>query len=219
MKNIEVEPDLYQFIASQTQHIGENASQILRRLLAPQMEAAQRRMQPEEVAPSTQVTNTQVDSAPVESPKTEAVSEPEKVKKPVKPAAKTAKEEKKEEPSQTVEPSTGSDVLLSKSLIKSLKEKKSKVDVFLLLLGEMNKQKSGSFNQVLDIKGSNRAYFGADKQTLLDSGKSTNPKQIPGSSYWVVTNNNTQRKSDLLCKVALRLGYADAEVEKLGSIL
>ncbi|MCM2680792.1 replication initiation negative regulator SeqA [Echinimonas agarilytica] len=33
MKIIEVDDDLYQFIASQTQHIGESASDILRRLL------------------------------------------------------------------------------------------------------------------------------------------------------------------------------------------
>ena len=83
----------------------------------------------------------------------------------------------------------------------------------------MNKQRTSDFSRVLDIKGSNRAYFGPDKQTLLDSGKSTNPKQIPGSDYWVVTNNNTQRKSDLLCKVASVLGYAEHEVKALGAIL
>ena len=33
MKNIEIEEDLYQYIASQTQFIGESASSILRRLL------------------------------------------------------------------------------------------------------------------------------------------------------------------------------------------
>ncbi len=34
MKTIEVDEDLYRFIASRTQHIGESASDILRRLLA-----------------------------------------------------------------------------------------------------------------------------------------------------------------------------------------
>ncbi len=33
MKTIEVDEDLYRYIASQTQHIGESASDILRRLL------------------------------------------------------------------------------------------------------------------------------------------------------------------------------------------
>lgn len=33
MKNIQIEEDLYQYIASQTQNIGESASEILRRLL------------------------------------------------------------------------------------------------------------------------------------------------------------------------------------------
>ena len=33
MKTIEVDDELYRYIASQTQHIGESASDILRRLL------------------------------------------------------------------------------------------------------------------------------------------------------------------------------------------
>ena len=36
MKNIEIEDDLYAYIASQTQHIGETASDILRRLVMPE---------------------------------------------------------------------------------------------------------------------------------------------------------------------------------------
>ena len=39
MKTIEVDEDLYRFIASRTQHIGESASDILRRLLALTPEA------------------------------------------------------------------------------------------------------------------------------------------------------------------------------------
>jgi negative modulator of initiation of replication len=35
MKHIEIDDDLYHFIASQTQHIGESASDILRRLVMP----------------------------------------------------------------------------------------------------------------------------------------------------------------------------------------
>jgi negative modulator of initiation of replication len=193
MKNIEVEPDLYQFIASQTQHIGENASQILRRLLAPQMELAKKNMVDAQVAEES--TNTKK-AATV---KNENVKE-SKQKKDVLAKVKN-------------------NSLLNKEVLGELKAKKSKVDIFLLLLGEMNKQRASDFGQVLNIKGSNRAYFAADKQTLLDSGKSTNPKQIPGADYWVVTNNNTQRKSDLLCKVANILGYAEKEIKALGAIL
>jgi negative modulator of initiation of replication len=193
MKNIEVEPDLYQFIASQTQHIGENASQILRRLLAPQMELAKKNtINTEEAEDSVEVdVNTVIE---------------EKVTKTSIPKQVASK------------PSVNGG-LLNKEVLSALKEKKSKVDVFLLLLGEMNKQKAADFGKVLDIKGSNRAYFSADKQTLLDTGKSTNPKQIPGSDFWVVTNNNTQRKADLLCKVATILGFAESDISALGSIL
>jgi len=43
MKTIEVDEDLYRYIAGQTQHIGESASDILRRLLNVdgQVQAAQ----------------------------------------------------------------------------------------------------------------------------------------------------------------------------------
>ncbi len=41
MKTIEIDDDLYQFIASQTQQIGESASDILRRLLIVSLTEAQ----------------------------------------------------------------------------------------------------------------------------------------------------------------------------------
>lgn len=193
MKNIEVEPDLYQFIASQTQHIGEDASQILRRLLAPQMALAKKSASSLDVVEESTSVKAEKPVVDKNTPESVKASEPQE--------------------------SVNQKGLLNKSVLGALKEKKSKVDIFLLLLGEMNKQRTADFNRVLDIKGSNRAYFGADKQTLLDTGKSTNPKQIPGSDYWVVTNNNTQRKSDLLCKVATVLGYAEHEIKALGAIL
>jgi len=55
MKTIEIDDDLYQFIASQTQQIGESASDILRRLLivslteaqAPAVPAAKKKRKPQ----------------------------------------------------------------------------------------------------------------------------------------------------------------------------
>lgn len=62
MKNIEIDEELYQYIASQTQFIGESASSILRRLLA-------------------------IDEAEPAAPKTPS-SKPAAVKKAAEPAAK-----------------------------------------------------------------------------------------------------------------------------------
>ena len=64
MKTIQIEDDLYQYIASQTQNIGESASEILRRLLLVDAQAEV----PAVDAPAP---------AAVEEAKTEVKSEPE----------------------------------------------------------------------------------------------------------------------------------------------
>jgi len=51
MKNIEVDDELYAYIASQTQSIGESASQILRRLLLPEAPVASAKSEKSETKP------------------------------------------------------------------------------------------------------------------------------------------------------------------------
>ncbi len=75
MKNIEIDEELYQYIATNTQFIGESASSILRRLL--------------QLSPEKQTTEAVVESE-VES---DEVVEPEQVKEPLKPAAATVTHE------------------------------------------------------------------------------------------------------------------------------
>ena len=75
MKNIEIDEELYQYIATNTQFIGESASSILRRLL--------------QLSPEKQTTEADVELA-VESDK---VTEPEQVKEPLKPVAVTVTHE------------------------------------------------------------------------------------------------------------------------------
>lgn len=50
MKTIDIDDDLYAFIAAQTKHIGESASDILRRLLLPETPASQA-LEPDPEAP------------------------------------------------------------------------------------------------------------------------------------------------------------------------
>ncbi|QBG35121.1 replication initiation negative regulator SeqA [Litorilituus sediminis] len=75
MKNIEIDEELYQYIATNTQFIGESASSILRRLL---------QLSPEKQA-SEAVVELEVES--------DKLAEPEQVKEPLKPAAPTATHE------------------------------------------------------------------------------------------------------------------------------
>ncbi|MFP3354552.1 replication initiation regulator SeqA, partial [Pseudoalteromonas sp. SIMBA_153] len=53
----------------------------------------------------------------------------------------------------------------------------------------------------------------------LTSGNSTNPKQIPDSPFWVITNTNTTKKKAMLTQVAEKLGYQLADAEKIRDFL
>lgn len=174
MKNIEIDDDLYHYIASQTQRIGESASEILRRLLL----------------------NPQIASVSPENPAVEIVS----------PALVTETS------------STGQKVfdILSKQ---DLQAELSVVGRFLVILSALARTHKNTFASVLDIKGRNRVYFGRTENDLLETGSSTNPKQIPNSEFWVITNSNTTRKKMMLTEAALKLGYSVEEAELIRDFL
>lgn len=172
MKSIDIDDDVYSFIASQTQHIGESASDILRRLL--------------------------------NVPACGLVSQVQKT------------------PKNTLEtpvfPSSGQDVF---DYLREQKpqSQKSRVERFLLILSVLHQYHQSDFARLLDLKGRNRVYFALDKQALLKSGSSTNPKQVPGSEFWVITNNNTNKKASMLQEVAMTLGYQKPQAQELAWIL
>jgi len=167
MKTIEIDDDLYHYIASQTQRIGESASDILRRLL-------------------------------------------------LQPNAQT--ESQDENPIVAESSHTGQKVfdILSKQ---DLQAEISVVGRFLIILSALARAHKTQFSQVLDIKGRNRVYFGRQESDLLEAGSSTNPKQIPNSEFWVITNSNTTRKKMMLTEAALKLGYSQEEAERIREFL
>ena len=164
IKRIEIDDDIYTYIAANTEHIGESASDILRRLLKLGATAAEQ-------------------SAP-------------------------------QAPTGTV---TGRvfDVLTAGDLA----TEKSVVGRFLYILSMLYRCHQEQFKVVLDIKGRDRIYFATSEQALLSAGNSTNPKQIPQSPYWVITNSNTTKKKSMLTSVATELGYSAADVEKIRDFL
>lgn len=197
MKTITVDDELYAFIASQTKHIGESASDILRRILLEEMGL-------------TAGVNSHVD-----------VSKPAQVTKAVREINKV----KKSAPAKVAEPvsSQPGELVDASSLFSVLNDEKfkqpmSKVERFLMMLGALHQTHPNRFDVVLDIKGKGRLYFAQSKDALLASGSSTNPKAIPDSDYWVVTNNNTDKKCTMLMKTAKALGYSDANLERLGKL-
>lgn len=167
MNTIEIDDELYHFIAGQTQRIGESANDILRRILLNKQPVAQ-------------------------------------------PTAVVAAVAENSKSGQKV-----FDILSKQDLQAEL----SVVGRFLIILSALARAHKQDFAQVLDIKGRNRVYFGRSDTDLLEAGSSTNPKQIPNSEFWVITNSNTTRKKMMLTEAALKLGYSAEEAETIRDFL
>ena len=253
MKSIEIDDDLYAFIASQTKHIGESASQILRRLLlpedgevlhavkttsdAPDLTVVSTSSKPADNAVSqSTVSNTKGVSKNGKSQQTNATNKDEgitpvtassqvakstsvaKAKPSVKAAGKPAeakaiKETNTTSQTQSTESASADALSHDKNDILDLVSTSAlstftkRVDQFLFVLSAAHKLNADNFERVESIKGKNRTYFATSKEALLENGSSTNPKAIPDSAYWVVTNNNTAKKVSMLEQVLRQLGY------------
>ena len=83
-------------------------------------------------------------------------------------------------------------------------------DKYLLILSEAYKQKPSEFDKILQISGRDRKYFAPSKGEIEGSGTSTQPKQIPASPYWALTNLTTLNKQGLLRQALKLLGYSTA---------
>ncbi|SNY42257.1 negative regulator of replication initiation SeqA [Arsukibacterium tuosuense] len=177
MKTIEIDDDLYHYIAAQTRQIGESASDILRRLLLGEQQASQ----------------TSVDS-----------SKPE--------AAVTA-------PAKELKDSNNPGTIFDLVSRQDLQAESSVVGRFLYLLSVLARVHKKQFNKVLDIKGRNRLYFATSAEALSEAGSSTNPKQIPNTGFWVITNSNTTRKKMMLTETAIKLGYSEHDAERIRDLL
>ena len=188
MKSIDVESDLYRYIASQTESIGEDASSILRRLLG---------------LPS-------VGEIIVDGP----IKDPVDVQKN---ALELSKLKDVLPQSKDIQPQTEINNSINdfSQLImpKEITEYKAAVGRFLFLLNQLHEMSPTSFEQVLSISGRDRVYFAKDEATLLGANASTKPKQIGQTQFWVITNSNTSKKRAMLTK-ALEIVGCDCELAK-----
>ena len=200
MKKIDIDDELYQYIASNTQSIGESASTILRRLLNLSDGAN---------APVETTTKTEQEHPVVEvQEQAEQETSPE------------PSDENVEEAAQTVTASTQVKGNVFNVLNKEeLAMQKGVVGRFLFILAALYRTHKKDFANVLEIKGRDRVYFATSKEALLESGSSMNPKNITDTEYWVMTNSNTTRKKMMLHEVALCLGYSADEAEKIRDYL
>lgn len=78
------------------------------------------------------------------------------------------------------------------------------VNRMLYILSAAYKLKPAYFKRLLSIRGRNRSYFAESEKEITASGNSTQPRNIPGTGYWVMTNSPTSQKREML-EQALRL--------------
>jgi len=201
MKNIEIDEELYQYIATNTQYIGESASAILRRLLNLSIDA-----DVEEVTTNEKLATPEV-TQPIESDESEGA------------IVDTAPEITVDETDIVeVQPSSHETVFnfINKE---ELAMQRGAVGRFLLILAALYRAHPSQFSVVTEISGRDRLYFANSENKLAESGSSTKPRQIPESPFWVITNSNTTRKKMMLTKASISLGYSDSDVEKIRELL
>jgi negative modulator of initiation of replication len=87
------------------------------------------------------------------------------------------------------------------------------VDKMLYILSAAYKLKPDAFEKVLLIQGRGRRYFAKSEMEIKNSGKSTQPRNITGTEYWVMTNSPTPQKQELLGRVLRLLGFSQSAVK------
>jgi len=178
MKTIEVDEDLYRYIASQTQHIGESASDILRRLL------------------KVETNNKSGASSFIKAGMAEK-------------GIVVSKDIVKESSIDGVKEMRS---LLISDEFAGLKKA---IDRFMLVLSTLYRIDSSSFSEASQVKGRKRVYFADNEKTLLANGNTTKPKAIPNTPFWVITNNNTSRKRQMVEQLMVRMNFSTDLIEKV----
>lgn len=192
MKTIEIDYELYQYIASRTRFIGESASDILRRLLR---------------LPSSPQPFVLVQQHTLNELKELVTPKPAKT---TASATKKDPEESNEKAVQKIEKVLKSDAFIQES---------KNVVRFLMLLSALHKANPESFAKATEVvTGTERTYFAKSESALLNHGSSVKAKLIPDSPFWVVTNNNTQRKGLIICGVMESMAFPQHLIERVKAV-
>ena len=185
MKKIELDEELYQYIAAQTKDIGESASQILRRLLG--------------LPPLGQAAQVKVAQPNTKQPQT-MVSLPNEIKTTVKAKVVSGPDEAS---------------LLAYLDSATLANVEHSVERFLLTLSVMYKDNQTLFASASETtRGRKRLYLATSEEALEEGGKTCKPRPIPNSPFWVITNANTGRKRIIIAQLMASMGYPHHVIEK-----
>ncbi|GAD78253.1 replication initiation negative regulator SeqA [Vibrio ezurae] len=180
MKTIEVDEELYRFIASRTQRIGESASDILRRLL-------------------------DVNGAVEKQAETTPVETEVEPKGPATPITVG-------KPTQSIDPIKQ---IRSELISDEFASLDKAIDRFMFMLSALHRIDKDGFAEATQVKGRKRVYFADNEAVLLASGTTTKPRAIPGSPFWVITNNNTSRKRQMVEQLMVRMSFPAELIERV----
>ena len=90
---------------------------------------------------------------------------------------------------------------------------------FMMILSSLYRLDSDGFIEAAAIKGRTRVYFADNEEALLASGKTTKPKAIPETPYWVITNTNTDRKRQMVDQLMVKMNYNTDIIEKVCGVI
>lgn len=85
---------------------------------------------------------------------------------------------------------------------------------YLEILGYLARERPRGFEEILDMGGRTRRYFAESKREIEESGKSTNPREIPGSPYWAMTGVDTFQKRDILRQAMEKMKYDPDSIDR-----
>jgi negative modulator of initiation of replication len=91
---------------------------------------------------------------------------------------------------------------------------------YLAILGKVYEHNTNTFSRLREsVSGRNRIYFSEKRQDIAAAGTSTMPQQIPGSTYWALTNENVGRKQRMLRQVLEFFEYDPPVINKVVAAL
>lgn len=218
MRLIEIDESLYHYIASQTEAIGESASSILRRLL--HLTSNQSSKAPTQIArtlPELKAVENKTAVAPKLMQKEVAPSAQFSAKKNTRMAAQApiaAENTNNADKKSEAAPLTNVNDLIQLVNSREFIAERKSVNRFLTLLEALYQFDHNLFALAASsLHGSKRIYLAKDKKILMSSGSNTKPKLIAESPYWVVTNNNSQRKGLIVGNIMEQMGFEKGVVE------
>jgi negative modulator of initiation of replication len=83
---------------------------------------------------------------------------------------------------------------------------------YLALLSFLSRDAADRFEQLDGLRRGKRVQICRDAAQIEKSGKSTFPEQIPGSSFWALTNLSNRSKRDVIFSAFSKLGYGDDDI-------